>query len=226
MVEAEEQPIVTSAVQAILGWEPKRSGASLILMGRHLSLVLCGHFELASLEWHGVSVQCGSGAWARNLAIPNPDRHVNLSKWTIFEDRGGRLPRLYLPSEDKKAHYRELTLAFLRLWGLCETAQGGSELVTLIFFCKAGRHRSYGIMIAFLMWASRVHDPDLWASLIAPIRDSVLKSSSYPCELVSVEDLTAPMVQKGYVPFLSVLKDYAEFLNAEYPKHAWPAARS
>ena len=54
------------AVQAIVGWVHEQSGASLMLMGRRVSLKLCGHAELMSLR-PDVSVQCGSGSWTRRL---------------------------------------------------------------------------------------------------------------------------------------------------------------
>ena len=83
----------------------------------------------------------------------------------------------------------------------------------MVFWCKAGRHRSYGLLIAFLMWAGHLHDPQLWASLIAPLRRQV--------ELLHAHEMTAMGRDKGNVPFATVLAEFAHFLNFDYPAHAW-----
>ena len=93
--------------------------------------------------------------------------------------------------------------------------------ICLVFFCKAGRHRSFALMIAFLMWASHVHAPQLWANLISPIRNKHLMPGFF-CELLHQADLTEKDLSEGIVPFASVLHDYATFLDSEFPSHAWP----
>ena len=113
-----------------------------------------------------------------------------------------------------------LTEAFLKILAACSSAQDG--VVNLVFFCKAGRHRSYGPLIAFLMWACRIHDHTVWASLIAPIRNQKLPKD-HPCDLTAMEDLAQRQLDKGFVPFASLLKHFAEFLNSAFPNHAWPA---
>ena len=75
-------------------------------------------------------------------------------------------------------------------------------------------------MIAFLMWASHVHDPGLWEDLIAPIRNKQL-DVGFQCELLHKDEVTEKHHNEGHVPFASVLADYAKFLNVEFPKHAW-----
>ena len=36
----------------------------------------------------------------------------------------------------------------------------------LSFWCKAGKHRSYALLVFFLMYAAHVHDPDLVEALL------------------------------------------------------------
>ena len=61
-------PNMEKTVKAIVGWAHEESGASLMLMGRRVSLKLCGHAELMSLR-PDISVQCGSGSWTRKLFL-------------------------------------------------------------------------------------------------------------------------------------------------------------
>ena len=89
----------------------------------------------------------------------------------------------------------------------------------LILFCKAGRHWSYALLIAFLMWSSHVHEPKMWEAIISPIRNAIL-DKDHPCELCSSENLKQHW--KGQVAFKDVLCDYAAYLNAKFPLHAWP----
>ena len=116
---------------------------------------------------------------------------------------------------------------FLNILEACNMSQQQDghhhgPVVNLVFFCKAGRHRSYGLLIAFLMWACRIHDHTVWASLIAPIRNQKLPKD-HPCDLTAMEDLAQRQLDKGFVPFASLLKHFAEFLNSAFPNHAWPA---
>ena len=81
-------------------------------------------------------------------------------------------------------------------------------------------------MIAFLMWASLIHDVDLWANLIAEFRDPVLQARSLnPCELVMANDLRPGQVAKGYVPYATIRMEFARYLNSVRPEHAWPFKR-
>ena len=136
--------------------------------------------------------------------------------------KGGSVPNLEDPAETKIDSYKVLGERFQMVWDLLEQ----SNTTTLAFFCKSGRHRSYGLMIAFLMWASHIHDLDLWANLIAEIRDPVLQGKSMKaCELVSAEDLRPGQKAKGYVPFAPILMEFAKYLNTVCPEHAWPFKR-
>ena len=61
--------------------------------------------------------------------------------------------------------------------------------VVLIFWCRAGRHRSYALLIAFLMWSSHIHDPKLWEAIISPIRNARL-GKRHACQLATLTDLS------------------------------------
>ena len=89
-------------------------------------------------------------------------------------------------------------------------------------FCKAGRHRSHALRIAFLMWAGHVHDHSVWADLIAPVRNKVRRGLPVKCELIWVETLGRTKLQKGYVPFGDVLLMFADYLNRKDEPHRWP----
>ena len=75
------------------------------------------------------------------------------------------------------------------------------------------------------MWASHVHDPNLWAGLIAPIRNLRL-SKDYPCELTRAQDMAGEKEKKGFVAYHDILREYSEHLNQTFPQHEWPAALS
>jgi hypothetical protein len=95
---------------------------------------------------------------------------------------------------------------------LPESSLSGHRM--LILFCKAGRHRSYALLIAFLMWSSHVHEPKMWEAIISPIRNAIL-DKDHPCELCSSEN--PKQHWKGQVAFKDVLCDYAAYLNAKFP---------
>ena len=56
--------------------------------------------------------------------------------------------------------FQDLIQECLQIW----TSHEGRAPVVC---CKVGRHRSFAFLIAFLMWASHVHDLSLWADLVA-----------------------------------------------------------
>ena len=234
--ESEAVRKVFGAVQAIFGWEPltdwhrpspQLGVAWVSLMGKRVLLCLCGCRELKAHrerwpieDYLMVSVQCANGSWAERPP-DYYDAYMNLSEWSRFQKPGGGHEGLYdlrEPGRVRIQGYRGLTKAFIFLWEKCLTEADGKSLphICLVFFCKAGRHRSFALMIAFLMWASHVHDPALWEDLIAPNRNKQLRKGS-PCQLLFQD----AEMEKGHVPFGSVLTDYAKFLNREFPKHAW-----
>ena len=77
------------------------------------------------------------------------------------------MPNFEDPWETKRISDSFRIERFQVVWDLLEQ----SNTTTVAFFRKPGRHRSYGLRIAFLMWASHVHDLDMWANLIADFRD-------------------------------------------------------
>ena len=89
-------------------------------------------------------------------------------------------------------------------------------------FCKAGRHRSYALLIAFLMWAGHVHDHSVWTDLIAPLRKKALSHRGTEVELVFEEALSDHQRRQAYVPFGNVLLKFALYLNSKKGAHRWP----
>ena len=88
-------------------------------------------------------------------------------------------------------------------------------IVSSCLFCKAGRHRSYALLVAFLMWAGHVHDHSVWADLIAPRHKKV-------CALMWAGTLDPTRMQKGTAPFGDVLLKFADYLNSKDEPHMWP----
>ena len=231
---ANEEPAVVSVVKAIVGWkEPIESPhtptlriASLTLRGIRLTFALGGAQEAAKKAelWRGTAravVQCGSGRWEQQVQGLRDLKHFDLSKWSRFEgDHGGQLPKLEEDPEHKAEQYGHLIEDFRKLWSLIRSGSG-TNLVG--FYCKAGRHRSFALLIAFLMWACHVHSPGLWAGLISTVRNKLLPQERQ-CELAHPEDLTLEQHKASYVPFAAVLQDFAKHLNANLSEHAWPYA--
>ena len=214
-------PNMNMAVQAIVGWWHEESGASLMLMGERVTLKLCGYGELFSLK-PDVTVQCGAGSWSRKHDFSRLPMHVDLSEWSTFEEHGGKIPDLNAPQDVKTARYKALCDGFQKVWILLLK----SKTKTVAFFCKSGRHRSYGLMIGFLMWASLIQDMDMWANLIAEFRDPVLQARSLnPCALATAKDLSQGQVAKGYVPYATILMEFTGYLDSVRPEHAWPFKR-
>ena len=226
-IDAIAGSITVAILKAMLGWQdasfwPNTDPvgiASLNLREVNVRLALCGFEEFKvlgrSFAPNFVTVQCGRGKWMHNVSFLKQGRHFNLTNWTIWEKRGG-----LVPDEMKgSGAFWFLIEAFLNILTACSSAQNG--VTNLVFWCKAGRHRSYGLLLAFLMWACRIHDHTVWANLIAPIRNKKLRIGT--CELTAMEDLPPRLLEKGFVPFASLLKHFAEYLNSEFPNHAWPA---
>ena len=135
------------------------------------------------------------------------------------------MPKLDAHSGDKSDCLRCLTEVFEALWETVQQVHQGDPTVhrMVIFYCKAGRHRSYALLIAFLMWSYHVHVPKMWEAIISPIRNVHL-DKDHPCELATLSELSLKQRSKGHVAFCDCLKDYAAYLNAEFPLHAWPKA--
>ena len=105
---------------------------------------------------------------------------------------------------------------------LLQAGAGSEQAPMLVFFCKAGRHRSYALLIAFLMWSAHVHDPSVWTALIAPVRAQTLrKGQPVQCELRRAEQMGNLRMGKGTVPFGDVLLKFANYLNSHKELHRW-----
>ena len=85
----------------------------------------------------------------------------------------------------------------------------------LSLYCKVGRHRSYALLIALLMWSSHIHEPQFWDAIVSPIRNEHLQKDG-PCELLTLADLKGKQRSKGHVAFRGCLNDYADVLNCEF----------
>ena len=111
------------------------------------------------------------------------------------------------------------------MWQTVQQVHPGDPTVHRMFIlhCKAGRHRSYALLIKFLMWSSHVHVPKTWEANISPIRNVHL-DKDHPCVLATLSELSPKQRSKGHVAFCDYLKDYAAYLNVEFPLHAWPKA--
>ena len=102
-----------------------------MLMGRRVSLKLCGHGELLSLE-PDVSVQCGAGSWTKKLDFSRLLRHADLTQWSIHVGHGGLVPKLDAPQDVKTGSYKALCGSFQMVWGLLEQ----SDTTTVVFFLQ------------------------------------------------------------------------------------------
>jgi hypothetical protein len=47
-----------------------------------------------------------------------------------------------------------------------------SDHKMVAFYCETGRHQSYALLIAFLMWSSHIHEPQIWEAIISPLRNA------------------------------------------------------
>ena len=127
---------------------------------------------------------------------------------------------LEAPPEDNASCFKRLTKVCEALWQQVPREDPTTHNM-LVLYCKAGRHRSYALLIAFLMWSSHFHEPRLWEAIISPIRNEHLQTDS-PCELLTLADLRGKQRTQGHVAFRDCLKDYAADLNCEFHLHAWP----
>ena len=127
------------------------------------------------------------------------------------------------PPQHKVNSFKCLTGVFEALWmtvqQVSQTIPSDHNMVAL--YCKAGRHQSYALLIAFLMWSSHIHEPQIWEAIISPLRNARLEHDS-PCELIPVENLTEQERTKGHVAYLDFVRDYRAHLNAEFNLPAWP----
>ena len=195
--------------------------ATLALKGHRVTFFICGYQELAE---HGfqhpglIVVQCGHGAWAEG-------GYQGLAKWSKYQRQGGHVPDVDASPDEKALAYASLTAQLRVILNMCLSLSTQVPCdCTLAFFDKAGRHHSYGLMIAFLMYATHVHYPEVWAELISPIRNCKMQDSGRPnllCELGCLMEISPYQKDTGYVAYYDVLREYAGSLNVAFPLHAW-----
>ena len=90
--------------------------------------------------------------------------------------------------------------------------------VVLWWWCQAGRHRSYALLIFFLMWAAHVHDHVLVEALLS----TRLQEMQRDAKMMKAADSRSPnakarMVNKVY--FGDLVEEWQEFLNYDCPDH-------
>ena len=91
--------------------------------------------------------------------------------------------------------------------------------VVLWWWCKAGRHRSYALLIFFLMRAAHVHDHVLVEALLS----TRLQQMRRDAQMMKAAGLRSPkaksrMVNKVY--FGDLVLEWEEFLNNDCPEHS------
>ena len=239
--QKEQRILFAHAARSIFGWKPviksphwpNRLLAGVVLRNEKVLLGLCGFNEVlhrqeppAARSHLMVAVQRGTGKWEPEHLPNYYEQQVNWTEWSRFQKDFGLgcgLPQQSWSWERKKSRYRALTETMHTFWQKNVLDKKLERTRTcLVFWCKAGRHRSYGLLIAFLMWAGHLHDPQLWASLIAPLRNTNMEEEDgRQVELLHAHEMTATDRNKGNVPFATVLAEFAHFLNRDYPAHAW-----
>jgi hypothetical protein len=101
------------------------------------------------------------------------------------------MPQPDAPPAHKAECFKCLTQVLEALWKTVQQNHQSDPNVPgmLIFFCKAGRHRSYALLIAFLRWSSHIHEVMIWEAIIGPGRNALLHKD-YPCELATLITLS------------------------------------
>ena len=95
-----------------------------------------------------------------------------LSAWTCYARTGskGSMPYPDALQEHKVKSFKCLTDVFealrMRVQQVSQPIPSDHNMVAL--YCKAGRHQSYALLIAFLMWSSHIHEPQILAAIITP----------------------------------------------------------
>ena len=84
----------------------------------------------------------------------------------------------------------------------------------LLFWCKAGKHRSYALLVFFLMFAAHVHDPNLVQVLLNRRLDG-MRPEAEMCR--AHQSRCANM--RNTVMFGDLAADFTDFLNDRFPNH-------
>lgn len=88
------------------------------------------------------------------------------------------------------------------------------------FFCRAGRHRSYGLLLAFLMWAGHIYDVNIVRKIIDPLRNAQLADGK-KVELKHWHDMPGWQKAKEWVAYGDFLDHWLHFLIDTNPEHGW-----
>ena len=93
---------------------------------------------------------------------------------SIKEQGKGNMPHPEAPPEHTVSCFKRLTKVFEALWQQVPQEDPTAHNV-LVLYGKVGRHRSYAVLIALLMWSSHLHEPQFWEAIISPIRNEHLQ---------------------------------------------------
>ena len=226
-----------AAVMAILGWSEHltylkcqgATGTSLGTMearGIRFEIRLSGWEDIMRSStfvkpWSYISVRCGSGRW-----LSSTDLHYHETTQTFFDldpftkdERDGGLMERDKAYVVQTRAWEALEQRFKTLWALIK----GESQGVVWFWCKAGRHRSYALVIMFLMWLTHVHEPIYFQKKISELRDRDL-TNGRTCSLSKWNDLSPKErhnIGRYGVSFGDVLPGWAEFLNRTCYHHAW-----
>ena len=94
----------------------------------------------------------------------------------------------------------------------------GEENKHIVFYCKAGRHRSFALLIAFPMYSTHVRNYFMWADLVSEVRNQWLQPGR-GCELTSASD---PNYRRRHIPHNDVLHEFGKYLDKLCLGHRWP----
>ena len=159
-----------------------------------------------------ISVQCGDGMRLNSDGLESLKKHQNmqtcmdLSAYTSFctmRPSSGHIHHLV---------WVHLLEKFEELYQEIQHAKPKGRV--LWFWCKLGKNRSYAMLVMFLMWMMRIHQHDVWESLIAPVRNKDLNDGE-TCDLNHWSDLTAHQrnQMKKNVLFGDVIDEFTMYLE-------------
>ena len=210
-------------MRGMLGWSEAPSWStdvlgSLVLHGIWIEIAL-SPWKTAKIEGgpskmrHSfLSIQCATGRWLNpeDLSLHgfNQDIH-DLSPYTQQSDhREGGLMHVKGKVLDPSC-WESLIKRFETLLAAIKEYSDMRKMVKLRFWCKRGKHRSYGLLIYFLMWASHVHDHRQFEALLR----GPLERMQREAELVSTRSW------QERVAFGDIVLNWEEHLNRKYPWH-------
>ncbi len=166
-----------------------------------------------------LSVQCGTGKWLNEY-----DYNVHKVQQSVFDlscfsrikgKQGGivNLDDIYATLFDGLFDNFDAILKQAK-----EQFNHTNKSVHICFWCKRGRHRSYALLIFFLMWAARVHVASYMVDLLQPRLEDIRREAVLTREI----DLTPDRKKSlhGAVLFGDLVDKWEAYLNEQYPKHA------